>query len=191
MGEEEKPIKAALALWLASVEDDLLKIAKKLADSKKLPTLGPTALLNEAIVRLLSSPDVKVNSLQHLRSLVVRTMRRVIVDDFRRRDAQKRGGSPRRVDLGALENIVNSPSSDPLTRMLLDEALIELERREPEASEAFVCSRNGLSLDEIAVMQGVTNSTVSRRLGTARGILAGLLARKGGPCDGSGGTSTN
>jgi RNA polymerase sigma-70 factor, ECF subfamily len=85
--------------------------------------LQTTALVNEAWVRLINWPDVSWQNCAHFIALAARLMRRVLVDEARRRRAQKHGGDVVHVSLAAAEGIAHEKGADLVA---LDDALNEL-----------------------------------------------------------------
>src|SRR6516165_7945576 len=107
---------------LPLVYDELRKLAaQKLAQEKPGQTLQATALVHEAYVRLV---DVKKaqnwNSRGHFFAAAAQAMRRILINNARRKQTQKRGGEVERVDLDAIELIERIPSEKLLA---LDDAL--------------------------------------------------------------------
>ena len=88
-------------------------------------TLQPTALVHEAYLRLVDQSRVTWQSRAHFFGIAAQTMRRILVEHARRRNAAKRGGAAFRVSTG-IEESVASPAPDPEI-LALDEALTRLE----------------------------------------------------------------
>lgn len=132
-------------------------------------TLDTTALVHEAYVRLLDEQSVPWESRAHFLAVAARAMRRVIIDDARRRTAQKRGGDAPHVTLspevlGAVE--------DPHTLIAIDDALSRLARfdeRLPRVAECRLFA--GLSEQETAGALDVSVRTVQRDWQRARAWL--------------------
>lgn len=136
-------------------------------------TLQPTALVNEACVRLMDSGTDWENR-RHFFGAAAEAMRRVLVDHARRRNAAKRGGGLHRITLTNLD--IESPDAD-VDLLALEEALGILEKENPRLSKLvelrfFV----GLSIEEAAATLGVSPATAKRDWSFARAWLLERLA---------------
>ena len=150
---------------------------KEIADSLMMRqisghTLQPTALVNEAAMRLMGHNSLaKLKDSKHFFAAVAQTMRCVLVDHARKRKSKRRGGDFARVDLDSvLRDLAGVHGIDVLE---LDEALDKLELYNPGHAE-LVHFRFflGMSVEEIAKQQGVSKSTVERRWRFVRAWLA-------------------
>jgi len=103
--------------------------ARRMRAEAQRHTLQPTALVNEAYLRLMHGPDV-INNRQHFFALAATAMRRVLVDYARQRRAEKRGGDRQRITLEFV------PGVDPvdIDVLALDEALSSLAVLDPRAA---------------------------------------------------------
>src|SRR6187397_3044393 len=113
---------AAAEKLLPLVYDELRKLAAaRLADEKAGQTLQPTALVHEAYLRLVGGADpVRWNGRGHFFAAAAEAMRRILVDNARRKRRPKHGGDRRRVELNSLA----LPAEDRVHDLLaLDEAL--------------------------------------------------------------------
>jgi RNA polymerase sigma factor (TIGR02999 family) len=177
---DEVPVTTLLRRWREgdrSVEDalfeaiygDLRRIARQLMRGEQEGhTLQPTALVNEAYLRLEGS-DVDFGDRTHFLAVAARVMRRFLVDHARGRARLKRGGAGERVTLDP----ALLPADDaPLDILAFDRALSRLEALDARKAE-FVQLRHlaGLDLDEIAGMASVSTRTVKRELQFARAFL--------------------
>ena len=133
-------------------------------------TLQPTAVVHEALVRLMQGEPVTFESRAHFFSIAARIMRRLLVDHARRRVAGKRGGEELiQVELEDGLALSLAQSSDVLA---LHDALDQLERLdERQARIVEMHYFAGNSIDEIAAIVGVSERTVRRELQTARLFL--------------------
>ena len=131
-------------------------------------TLQPTALINEACLRLLGqSEPIQWENRAHFFGIAARLMRMVLVDYSRSRNARKRGGSAEAVTLE--ETLVLSPSSAPDV-LEVNEALDELAKiDERKATVIELRYFGGMHREEIATALHLTVPTVKRdlRLGEA------------------------
>ncbi len=123
-------------------------------------TLQPTALVNEAYLRLFRAENLPVAGHAHFVNLVARTMRQVLVEHARRRKAQKRGGDRQMVTLTGLSD----PDAENVVDLLeLDEALEKLAALD-ERTAKVVDLRifGGMTMEEIALILGLTRRTVQK-----------------------------
>src|SRR5215831_19371175 len=119
---------------LPLVYDALRKMAaQKLAREKPGQTLQATALVHEAYLRLVDVEEVQQwNSRGHFFAAAAEAMRRILVEQARRKGRGKRGGGRRRVDLGAVHLATDMPADHLLA---LDEALTRLAQRDPQVAQ--------------------------------------------------------
>jgi RNA polymerase sigma factor (TIGR02999 family) len=155
---------------LPLVYDELRKLAaSRMAQEAPGQTLQATALVHEAWLRLSGDPRQRWNSRGHFFAAAAEAMRRILVDNARRKRALRRGGGREPVDLSRLE-LAPEPSDDHLLEV--SEALDELARLDPRQAEVvklrfFV----GMKLEEIASLHAVSVKTVQRQWTHARAWL--------------------
>jgi RNA polymerase sigma-70 factor (ECF subfamily) len=138
-------------------------------------TMQPTALVNEACLRLVDPSKLDVADRAHFFALAVTVMRRVLVDHYRRRTAARRGGEVAQVtiDSGMLSD---GASSSPIDVLALDAALDEL--AELDARKARVVELrffSGLTVPEVAAALEVAPRTVEADWHFARAWLRAKL----------------
>lgn len=139
-------------------------------------TLQPTALVNEACVRLLES-DVNLQNRHHLFGVYARLTRQTLVDAARKRSARKRGGDWCRVDFSYAEQIGFEQRSELLD---FDAALKRLEHVNPKWSRiAELRVFAGLSTTEAANISHIAPSTARKHWADARRWLRDALRRSG------------
>ena len=126
--EQGDPRGAAQLLPL--VYDELRRLAaQKLAQEKPGQTLQATALVHEAYIRLVGAENAqRWDSRGHFFAAAAEAMRRILVENARRRQSLKRGGDRQRLQLSAVEPAIGPPDEDVLT---LHEALEKLEKQDP------------------------------------------------------------
>ena len=156
---------------LPLVYDELRGLAaKKLAQEKPGQTLQPTALVHEAYLRLVDVTQAQhFNSKGHFFAAAAEAMRRILVEESRKRGRLKRGGGRQRLDLDALRLSVPEAADELLA---LDEALAELALKHPEKAELVKLRFfAGLTIAEAAQALGGSTSTAERHWTYARAWL--------------------
>jgi RNA polymerase sigma factor (TIGR02999 family) len=168
----------AAAQLLPLVYEELRKLAaQKLAQEKPGQTLEATALVHEAYLRLVDS-EQRVTSPQwtgrgHFFAAAAEAMRRILVDQARRKQAEKRGGRDRRIPLTAADVGYRSTADELLD---IDEALIRLAAEDPQAARLIQLRYfTGLSIEDAADMVGISRSTAYEHWSFARVRLKTLL----------------
>lgn len=163
---------------LPLVYDELRKLAaQKLAQEQPGQTLQNTALVHEAYLRLVDVERPQSwDSRGHFFAAAAEAMRRILIDQARRKQADKRGGERERVPLNDELNVVPRDDDLPVDLLDLDEALRELETAEPDKA-ALVKLRYfaGLSLEDTAQALGISLATAKRRWVYVRSWLYGKL----------------
>jgi RNA polymerase sigma factor (TIGR02999 family) len=132
-------------------------------------TLQPTALVNEAYVRL-ASQHPRFQNRAHFCAIAANAMRQILVERARARNAQKRGGGAARVTFD--EGLAAAPIP-PVDLPALDEALTRLAALDPQQARIVELRFfGGLSVEETAAAIGVSPATVKRHWSVARAWLA-------------------
>jgi RNA polymerase sigma factor (TIGR02999 family) len=161
---------------LPLVYDQLRQLAaQRLAQEKTGQTLQATALVHEAYLRLVDSDQASQwNSRGHFFAAAAEAMRRILVDQARRKGSQRRGGSRQRRQLLDADRS-EAPLHDEL--LDLDEALARLAATDPQAAEVVKLRVfAGMTVEEIAQVQGTSPRTVKRNWAYARAWLGRELA---------------
>jgi RNA polymerase sigma factor (TIGR02999 family) len=141
--------------------------AAKLAAERPGHTLNPTALVHEAYLRLIGSPSF--DSRGHFFAAAAEAMRRILVEQARRRQALKRGGGAKRGKV-ELEQIASPVPEDEL--LALNDALTAFAEQHPEKAELVKLRYfAGLTADEAATALGISPSTADRQWAFARAWL--------------------
>ena len=136
-------------------------------------TLQPTALANEAWMRLMGARRLEVHDRAHFLGIAARAMRQILVERARARHAAKRGGAPERVTLD--EGLLGG-AEQSLDVLAMDEALERLATEHP--SHARLVELRffaGLSVEEAAEILGTSPATVKRQWAFAKAWLARAL----------------
>ncbi len=162
--------KEAAARLVPLLYDELRALARSLL-RRRPPgqTLQPTALVHEAYLRLAGTEDPGWEGKGHFFAAAARAMRDILVDEARRKAAQKRGGDRERVELEGVAASIEPPEEDILA---LEEALGRLEKGDPRKGQLVTLRYfAGLSMGEAAAVLGVSLSTVEREWRYARAWL--------------------
>jgi RNA polymerase sigma factor (TIGR02999 family) len=165
----------AAAQLLPLVYDELRGLAAaRLAAEPSGNTLQPTALVHEAYLRLVGPADeARWENRGHFFAAAAEAMRRILVDQARRKQADKRGGSARRVPLDAVDVGYTPPDDDLLA---IDEALTRLAAEDPQAARLIQLRYfAGLSVEDAAEAIGISRSTAYEHWAYARVRLRCLL----------------
>jgi RNA polymerase sigma factor (TIGR02999 family) len=152
----------AAAHLLPLVYDELRKLAaQKMAQEAPGQTLQATALVHEAFVRLVDVDKAQHwNSRGHFFAAAAEAMRRILVENARRKRRVKHGGGRQRIELDEACPVVGPPSDDLLD---LDEALTRLAERDPLRAELVKLRFfAGLTMPEAAQALGLSLATVER-----------------------------
>ena len=129
-------------------------------------TLQPTALVNEAFLRLVGRRRVRFESRVQLFAVLAETMRRILVDHARRKKAPRHGGGTPPL---ALEEALHLPLAVDVDLVALDDALQDLASFAPRQAEAVTLSYfGGMTFEEIAQHLEVSAVTVKRDLKAAK-----------------------
>ena len=164
--------------WFSLAYEELRRLAAVVRQREQHGTLNPTALVHEAYVRLSAAHGLSLESRAHFLATAARAMRRVLVDAARRQQAEKRGRSPDFVTLD--ENSGAASQASPEATLALDDALEELERHDPRASQVVQCRFfGGLTVTETARVLQLSEATVHREWQFARAWLLDALRRAG------------
>lgn len=171
LSDIEKGDPSAAERLLPLVYDELRKLAAaKLAQEKPGQTLQATALVHEAFLRLVDVEKAQEwNSRGHFFGAAAEAMRRILVENARRKRSEKLGGGWMRVDLSDIVPAITGPDDDLLA---LNEALGKLEQI--DKSKAQVVKLRyfaGLTVPQTAEVMRVSGSTVDNYWAYARAWL--------------------
>ena len=156
--------------------DELRRLATAVKRGDQQATLTPTALVNEAWLKLAGSPQFAIASRLHFKRIAARAMRQVLIEAARRRNASKRGGL-NGIDITLDESFMSIDSSGDL--IALDAALDDLARMHPRQAQ-IVEARffGGFSVAEIGELLSISEATVLRDWRVARAWLSAELRRQ-------------
>jgi RNA polymerase sigma factor (TIGR02999 family) len=161
---------------LPLVYDELRVIAaRKMAHEPLGQTLQATALVHEAFIRLVGNEPASWDSRGHFFSAAAEAMRRILVENARRKQSQKRGGGYERVNLDELTISITGPSDDIIA---VSEAVDKLSVKDPVVAELVKLHYfSGLTLDQVAQLCGIGRRTAVKYLYYARAWLRREIAR--------------
>ena len=160
---------------LPLVYDELRKLAAvKLAQEKPGQTLQATALVHDAYIRLVDVEKAQHwNSRGHFFGAAAEAMRRILVENARRKQELKHGGELNRVDLDHAAPVTNA---SPEQLMALDDAIRQLDQEDPAAGQVFKLRYfAGLSVEQAAECLGISRATAYRHWTFARSWLQSQL----------------
>jgi len=155
--------------------EELRRLAATVRRGDPALTINPTALVNEAWLKLAASPPAGSISRLHFKRIAARAMRQVLVEAARRRGANKRGDG---IPPVTFDDAMEQPSTGADRMLALDEALQELSRLDPrQASIVEARFFAGLEVNETAELLQISESTVLRDWRVAKAWLARALRR--------------
>jgi len=158
-------------LFTATYEE-LRRLASTVKGRDPSTTLNPTALVNEAWLKLAGSPGLTATSHLHFKRIAARAMRQVLIEAARRRQTEKRGGGAGTVCV-TLHGLPEKMMVVGDELIVLDRVLEDLARMNPRQA-VLVESRffGGLDIPETATLLNVSEATVLRDWRAAKAWLA-------------------
>jgi RNA polymerase sigma factor (TIGR02999 family) len=168
---EQGDAKAADEL-LPLVYEELRRLAaQKMSHEPPGQTLQATALVHEAYIRLVEGADHNWNSRGHFFKAAAEAMRRILIENARKKKSLKHGGDRQRIELS--DSILLFTQEICLDDFLtLNEALDKLSRQDAEAGDLVRLHYfAGLTLEQIATIQGISRRTAVKHLVYARSWL--------------------
>jgi RNA polymerase sigma factor (TIGR02999 family) len=162
---------------LPQLYDELRKLAAyQLAQQPPGQTLQPTALVHEAWLRLVRTGDQTWQNQGHFFVAAAEAMRRILVENARRKSRLKRGGNQKPLDIDELE-LAGATTEDRV--LLVDEALQRLQAEDPDTAQVVILKFfGGLTNRELAETLGVTERTVERDWAFARAWLYRVIRKE-------------
>ena len=158
--------------------DDLLPLiyeelrqlaAHRMAQESPGQTLQATALVHEAYIRLVGSQDGNWNSRGHFFAAAAEAMRRILIENARRKGRHKHGGAYRRAEIDEADLADRGPSDDVIA---LDEALERLSQKDKVKADLVKLRYfAGLTCAQAAKMLGISRSTANEHWAYARAWL--------------------
>lgn len=153
--------------------EELRRLASAVRRDDPGASLTPTGIVNEAWLKLASSPPFALTSRVHFKRIAARAMRQVLIEAARRRNADKRGGGAAVV---TYDEALDQPAQGAEELLALDSALERLARINPRQA-TMVESRffGGLDIPETAELLGISEATVLRDWRAAKAWLSNEL----------------
>ncbi len=161
---------------LPVVYEELRRLAKTLiAKERPGQTLQPTALVHDAYLRLVGDQDPGWNNRGHFFAAAAQAMRRILVDQARRKSRIRHGGQHQRVEPDVLDFAIEAPNDDILA---IEKALITLEAQDPRKGQIVNMRYFArMSTEETAEALGISVSTVEREWRFCRRWLYAELSK--------------
>ena len=132
-------------------------------------TLQTTALVHEAYVRLVRQSDATLNDRTHFFAVAAKVMRQILIDHARSRNFDKRGGNAQKISLEEAA-IISDERAEEL--IILDRALVELEKIDPRQSQIVELRYfGGMTLAETGDFLQISADTVTRDWNVAKAWL--------------------
>lgn len=167
--------RAALDALIPLVHAELHRLARGFMSRERAGhTLQPTALINEAYLRLVGEKDMQWHSRAHFLAVAAQLMRFILIDHCRRKQYLKRGSDAQRV---AFEDALDASHERGAELVALDDALQRLEQFDPRKSKiAELKYFGGLTATEIGATLGVSEKTILREWRLTRAWLQNELS---------------
>jgi RNA polymerase sigma factor (TIGR02999 family) len=155
--------------------EELRRLASSVKRGDASATISPTALVNEAWLKLANSPSIAPTSRLHFKRIAARAMRQLLIEAARRRSTHKRGDEMQRI---TFDESISQACGYGEELLALDDALQELGRIQPRQA-LMVESRffGGLDIRETAALLGVSEATILRDWRAARAWLAHTIRK--------------
>ena len=168
---------AELDRLYSAAYEELRRLAHAVRRDDPNASLNPTALVNEAYLKLAASLQIPLASRQHFKRIAARAMRQVLVEAARRRKARKRGADYVFV---TFNEEIDGPVRQSDQVLALDTALERLARMEPRQAQMVECRFfGGYGVKETAELLDVSEATIARDWRAAKAWLALELLRPG------------
>ena len=155
---------------LPAVYEELRQLAaQKLSREKPGQTLQATALVHEAYIRLVGAETGNWKSRTYFFAAAAEAMRRILIENARRKQRRKHGGDKQRVEMQDADLMIDAPCDDLIA---LDEALTKLGEEDPAKADLVKLRYfAGLTLEQAAEVLGISRATADRHWSYARAWL--------------------
>jgi RNA polymerase sigma factor (TIGR02999 family) len=175
--EDTPEQRQALDQLFSLTYEELRRLASTVKRGDPSSTLSPTALVNEAWLKMAKAPGITAESPLHFKRIAARAMRQLLIEAARRRNSHKRGGDGEAIFV-TFDDSLDGSATGGEELLALDAALTELAALEPRQA-AIVESRffGGLEVGEISTLMGVSEATVLRDWRASKAWLVQALRR--------------
>jgi len=172
--------RAALDRLIPLVYNELHVIASRhMAHERRDGALQTTGLVNEAYMKLVDQRNVDWQNRAHFFAIAAQVMRRILLDDARRRRRGKRGAGVVPVPMDDVVVAAPDPGLDPVDVLAIDRALQELEQLDPDQAKIVELRFfGGLTVEETSAVLGISPATVKREWAVAKGWLYRALTAR-------------
>jgi RNA polymerase sigma factor (TIGR02999 family) len=170
LGEKNLPAEDVTETLMPLVYEELRHLAAyRLAQEQPGQTLEATALVHEVFLRLVKDPHAHWENKRHFFVAAAEAMRRILIENARRKNCQKRGGEWQRTD----EDVATIGTTGPSDEVLeIHEVLDEFSRKDPESAELVKLRFfAGLTQQQCADILGISKRTADNRWAFARAWL--------------------
>ena len=158
------------------VYERLRRIARRKMAREPGQTLQTTALVHEVYIRLLQDHQPRWENRRHFFAVAAEAMRRILVENARRRSSLKRGGGQQKLQL---HDDTVAIQSDPTMLLAIDQALKRLQALDPSMSEVFhLRCFAGLTVEETANALAVSSRSVDRYWSAAKAWLYREISKR-------------
>jgi RNA polymerase sigma-70 factor, ECF subfamily len=163
----------ALDRLIPLVYEELRVIASRVASQEwRNGSMQTTALVNEAFMKLVDQRSADWQNRAHFFAIAAQVMRRILLDDARRRLREKRGGGTVTISIDQLSPSPSAAAVDMVDIIAIDRALRDLERLDPDQARIIELRFfGGLTVEETGAVLGVSPATVKREWSVAKGWL--------------------
>ncbi len=167
--------KAAESALISALHGELRRLAGALLrGNRRNHTLQPTALVNEAYMKMMGGQQVSWQDRAHFFAVAARSMRQILIDHARGLLAQKRGGN---VEMVQFDEGMPFENARPVELLAVNEALAQLEKNDPRVHRIVELRFfAGLSVEETAEVMEISPRTVKREWSLGRAWLLGELS---------------
>lgn len=189
MGEHGGDVTVLLKQWTEGDESALSSLAsqvhselRSIADGylrreRAGHTLQPTALVNEAWIRLVRQDGLDFDNRRHFFALAAQMMRQILVDHARAARSAKRGGGAPELAFEEWGQGAGVPVATPETFLILDDALNQLAARHPRHARVLELRYfGGLNLEDVAALLSISVATVSRDQKLGEALLSQIMS---------------
>jgi RNA polymerase sigma factor (TIGR02999 family) len=172
---EQGNARAADELLPVVYEELRLLASQKMSRERPGQTLQPTALVHEAYIRLVGAEAVNWKGHTHFFAAAAEAMRRILIENARRKKRLRHGGGRHRVEMQDADLAIEVPADELIA---LDEALAKFAEEEPAVAELVkIRYFAGLTLEQAAEILGIARRTADRHWAYARAWLHREIAK--------------